>query len=78
MNIFDLMGIVSRIPYEMIEKVEGVDVPKVQRLVTLYKQAEPHINALKPIEAEAQQIVDQLLPDIDVVLAALKTPPGQT
>lgn len=78
MNIFDVMGIVSKIPYEMVQKVEGVDIAKIQRLVALYRAAEPHVNALKPIEAEGQQIIDSLLPDLDIVLAALKTPPGQT
>lgn len=74
MNVFDILGIVERIPYELLQKIEGVDVPKVQQLVALYKQAKPHIDALKPIETQAQALWEQLQPDVDAILNALKTP----
>lgn len=76
MTVFDILGIVERIPYELLQKVEGVDVPKFERLSALYKQAKPHIDALKPLENEAQAIWESLQPDVDAILAAIKQ--GQT
>jgi hypothetical protein len=71
MNIFDIAGIASKIPFELVQKLEA-DIPKIQRLQVLLQQAEPHINALIPIEKEAQGIYDTLSPDIMNLLGALK------
>lgn len=76
MTIFDILGIVERIPYELMQKVEGVDIPKFQQLSDIYKQAKPHIDALKPLESQAQQIWESLQPDVDALLAALKPAQG--
>lgn len=70
MNVFDIMGIVSKVPYELEQKLIA-DMPKVQQLLALYQQAEPHINALLPIEKQAQALWDQLSPDVSAILKAV-------
>jgi hypothetical protein len=69
MNFFDLIGLASKIPYDLLQKFQG-DVPKFERLMALEKQASPHVDALIPIIKEGEGIVNTLSPD---VLALLKT-----
>jgi len=69
MNFFDLIGLASKIPYELIQKLQG-DAPKFERLLELEKQAAPHVEALMPIVKEGESIVNSISPD---VLALLKT-----
>ena len=69
MNFFDLIGLASKVPYDLIQKLQG-DAPKFERLVELEKQAAPHVDALMPIIKEGEGIVSSISPD---VLALLKT-----
>ena len=71
MNLFDIMGLASKIPFETIQKLEG-DIPKFQKLQSLVQQAEPHINALMPIVKEAEDTWNSISPDMMSVIGALK------
>ena len=71
MNIFDIMGIASKIPFELVQKLEA-DLPKLQKLQTLVQQAEPHVNALMPIVQEAEGIWNSISPDVMNLIGALK------
>lgn len=72
MNLFDLAGIASKVPYELIPKLEG-DMPKLQQLLALEKEAEPHIQALMPIITQAQEIWNSISPDVVALIRALET-----
>lgn len=63
MNVFDMMGLVSKVPYDSVQKLEA-DLPKFQQLQALYQQALPHINALEPIAKQAEDIWAQISPDV--------------
>ena len=69
MNFFDFIGLASKLPYDLIQKLQG-DASKFERLVELEKQAAPHVDALMPIIKEGEGIVSSISPD---VLALLKT-----
>jgi hypothetical protein len=71
MNFFDIAGIASRIPFELVQKFEA-DIPKFQRLMALEKQAEPHVTALEPIIKEAETIWASVSPDVQQLMGALK------
>ena len=74
MTLFDIMGIASRVPYELIQKLE-CDLPKFQQLQALEQQAEPHVNALLPLIKEAETIWGSISPDIKALLSALQPTP---
>lgn len=74
MTLFDIMGIASRVPYELIQKLEG-DLPKFQQLQALEQQAEPHVNALLPLIKDAETIWGSISPDIKALLSALQPTP---
>lgn len=71
MNIFDILGTVSKIPYDSMQKMEA-DSPKAIRLMQLYQAALPHINAILPLFKEAEQIFGEISPDVMNVLKAIK------
>lgn len=71
MNIFDIMGVASKIPFELVQKLEA-DMPKLQKLQTLVQQAEPHVNALMPIAKEAEDVWNSISPDVMALVGALK------
>lgn len=71
MNLFDVMGLASKVPYELIQKLQA-DMPKVQRLMALEKEAEPHVTALEPIIKEAMAVYDSISPDVMQLIGALR------
>lgn len=71
MSVFDILGLASKVPFDLIQKLE-TDLPKLQRLSALIQQAEPHINALIPIETEAQGIWNSISPEIMQLIGVLK------
>jgi hypothetical protein len=71
MNLFDVMGVASKIPFELVQKLEG-DMPKLQQLLALEKQAEPHVTALEPIINQAKTIYDSISPDVLALVSALE------
>ena len=70
MNIFDIIGVASKIPFDLTQKLES-DIPKLERLVALTTEAEPHVVALEPIAKEAEEIWASISPEILSVLKAL-------
>jgi hypothetical protein len=70
MNFFDLIGLASRIPYDLIQKLQG-DAPKFEQLMALEKQAAPHIDALMPIVKEAETIWNSISPDVQNLLKTI-------
>lgn len=63
MTLFDLMGLASKVPFELIQKLEA-DLPKFQQLMDLEKEAEPHVTALIPIMKDAQTVWNSISPDV--------------
>lgn len=72
MNVFDIMGIVSKVPYDLVQKLEA-DLPKFQQLQALYEQAAPHIAALEPIAKQAEDIWNQISPDVMSILKSIRS-----
>lgn len=72
MNFFDIAGLASKIPFDLIQKFEA-DIPKFQRLAALEKQAQPHIDAMWPIVKEAETVWAEISPDVIQLLGDLKT-----
>jgi hypothetical protein len=73
MSIFDIIGVAQRIPYELIQKLEG-DMPKVQQLIALVKQAQPHVDAVIPIFKEGETIWNSISPDVQALIKTIGTP----
>lgn len=71
MTFFDLMGLANRIPFDLIQKLEG-EIPKFQQLLDLEKQAEPHVNALSTLVKQGEVIWASLSPDVKALLDAIK------
>ena len=71
MSLFDIMGIAAKVPYTLIDKLEA-DLPKFQQLMTLEKEAEPHVLALEPIIKDATQVWDSISPEVQQLIGALK------
>jgi hypothetical protein len=71
MNLFDVVGLASKVPYDLIQKLQA-DLPKFQRLMALEKAAEPHINALMPIVKEAEAVWGSISPDVIQIIGVLK------
>ena len=71
MNVFDVVGIASKIPYDLVQKLEA-DLPKFQQLMALERQAQPHVDALMPIAKEAEAIWNSISPDVMQIIGALK------
>lgn len=71
MSIFDIIGLASRVPYQLIEKLEA-DVPRFQRIVVLSQEALPHVNALIPIEKEAARLWAEISPEVMQLLKDIK------
>ena len=70
MNIFDIVGIASKVPFDLVQKLQA-DAPKIERLVALGQAAEPHVQALIPMEKEALAIYAEISPDVIKLLQAL-------
>jgi hypothetical protein len=70
MSIFDIVGIASRIPFELIQKLQN-DMPKVEQLMALEKQAAPHVDALMPIVKEAETVWNSISPDVTTLLKSI-------
>lgn len=71
MTFFDLMGLTQRIPFDVIQRLEG-EIPKFQQLLDLEKQAEPHVNALSALVKQGEAIWASLSPDVKALLDAIK------
>lgn len=70
-SIFDIWGITSRIPYELMQKLEA-DIPKFKQLAELVKQAQPHLDGLMPIIKQGEAIWASVSPDVRALLDAVK------
>ena len=71
MSVFDIIGLASKVPFDLIQKLEG-DLPKLQKLQTLVQQAEPHVNALMPIVQEAESVWNSISPDVMTLIGTLQ------
>lgn len=72
MSLFDLVGIASKIPYDLIQKLEA-DLPKFQQLQALEAQAQPHVDALLPIIKEAETVWNTVSPDVATLIKDIKS-----
>lgn len=70
MNIFDIIGLASKVPYDLLQKLEA-DVPKLQRLVALSQEATPYVEKLQPIAEEAEKIWASISPDVAALLKSI-------
>lgn len=73
MNFFDLMNLAQRVPFDLMQKLEG-DIPKFQQLSDFWKQAKPHVDALEPILKSAEAVWGTVSPDVMAMLQAIKEP----
>lgn len=70
-SIFDIWGTASRIPYDLMQKLEA-DIPKFKQLADLVKQAQPHLDALMPLVKQGESIWASVSPDVRALLDAVK------
>lgn len=70
MNVFDIVGLASKVPYDLIEKLRN-DTPKLERLIAISQEAAPAIQHLTPLAEEAEKIWVSLSPDITALLKAI-------
>jgi hypothetical protein len=68
------MGIASRIPFDLVQKLQA-DMPKIQQLMALEKQAVPHLTALEPIAQEAQAVWNSISPDVTALITTVEKQP---
>ena len=72
MNIFDIVGLASKVPYDLIQKLQA-DAPKIERLVALSQEAQPYVAKLMPIAQEAEGIWASISPDVATLLKVIGT-----
>lgn len=70
MNIFDIVGLASKVPYDLVQKLEG-DMPKIQRLIAISQEAAPSVQHLTPLAEEAEKIWASISPDVANLLKAI-------
>lgn len=73
MSFFDLVGVASHIPFDLIQKLEA-DMPKIKQLEDLEKQAAPHVDPLMPIIKQAETVWNSISPDVTALIKAIGTP----
>jgi hypothetical protein len=74
MNLFDLVGIASKIPADLTGKLEA-DLPKLKQLQAIYMQAAPHLIALEPLVKEAETVWNTISPDVMALIDAIGAKP---
>ena len=70
MSLFDIIGIASKIPYDLLGRLEA-DLPKLKQLQALAQQAAPHVDALLPIVKEAESVWSSISPDVLALINAI-------
>ena len=70
MNIFDIVGIASKVPYDLVQKLEG-DLPKIQRLIAISRRLRLQFRNSRLFAEEAEKIWASISPDVANLLKTI-------